>query len=92
MTQKERETNKNTQNKTQEREFSLEDFHIDTKYRTHMIKEINESLLGQTIKIGGWIESIRNHGDLIFIDLREDGEIFQIKISQDIFGDLKAIE
>jgi len=34
---------------------------------------------------------MRDHGDLIFIDLREDGEIFQIKVSKDVFGSLAEV-
>lgn len=41
--------------------------------------------------IAGWIHAIRDHGDLLFIDLREDGEIFQIKFSREVFGDIERI-
>lgn len=37
------------------------------------------------------MHSIRDHGDLVFIDLREDGEIFQVKFSRDVFGDIDQI-
>lgn len=37
------------------------------------------------------MHAIRDHGELIFIDLREDEEIFQIKFSREVFGDIDQI-
>jgi aspartyl-tRNA synthetase len=60
-------------------------------YRDVMLKHIDESYLGKELQITGWIASIRDHGDLVFIDLREDGEIFQIKFTREVFKDLDEI-
>ena len=36
------------------------------KYRTHFIKDITIELVGQDIKVSGWIENIRDHGACCF--------------------------
>lgn len=64
---------------------------ILTHYREYMLKDIDESYLGKTLQLTWRIASIRDHGDLVFIDLREDGEVFQIKCSRDRFPDLDII-
>ena len=39
-------------------------------HRTHNFSEITEKIVGEKIKVAGWIETIRDHGGLVFIDLR----------------------
>jgi len=48
-------------------------------YRDCNIGEISESLIGQTIKVAGWVENIRDHGGVSFIDLR------------DMYGELQVV-
>jgi aspartyl-tRNA synthetase len=43
-------------------------------------KELNEAV-GQNVKIGGFVHTIRDHGGLIFIDLRSSNEVLQCVIS-----------
>ena len=47
-------------------------------YRDYKCAEINEKLVGKTIKVAGWVSSIRDHGGVEFIDLRDDSGILQI--------------
>lgn len=63
---------------------------LDT-YRDCPINCIDESFLWKEITIAWWIHAIRDHWELIFIDLREDGEIFQVKFSREVFGDIDQI-
>ncbi len=52
------------------------------KYRTHNCSELNKSNVGQTVKLSGWVHSKRDHGSLIFIDLRDHFGLTQIVIDQ----------
>ena len=42
------------------------------EYRSHYCSELNISNLDQEVKLSGWIDTIRDHGNLIFIDLRDN--------------------
>ena len=37
-------------------------------YRTKLLNEVSENDIGSTIKIAGWVENIRDHGGVSFID------------------------
>ena len=41
------------------------------KYRTHNCNELTKAQVGQQVRIAGWIENIRDHGGVIFLDLRD---------------------
>lgn len=47
-------------------------------YRSHNIGEIGEGLLDRQIRVGGWIENIRDHGGISFIDLRDQYGVVQV--------------
>jgi aspartyl-tRNA synthetase len=46
--------------------------------RTHYCAEINEKHIGDEITVAGWVSSRRDHGGLIFIDLRDKDEVVQL--------------
>lgn len=52
------------------------------KYRTHNCSELNKTHVSQTVKLSGWVHSKRDHGSLIFIDLRDHFGLTQIVIDQ----------
>ena len=52
-------------------------------YRTHTCNELDESYINKTVKLAGWIDTIRDHGGIIFIDLRDHYGVTQIVISDD---------
>ena len=41
------------------------------KYRTHTCSEVTEKHSGETVKLSGWIHRKRDHGNLLFFDLRD---------------------
>lgn len=47
-------------------------------YRTKLLNEISENDIGSTIKIAGWVENIRDHGGVSFIDLRDMYGVMQV--------------
>ena len=52
-------------------------------YRTHHCEDVNTSLVGQTITVSGWIENIRDHGGVLFLDLRDNTETLQTVSNDD---------
>lgn len=52
------------------------------KFRSHKCHELNKDNIEQTVKLSGWVHSKRDHGSLIFIDLRDHYGITQIVIDQ----------
>ena len=53
------------------------------KFRTHTCGEINLSHTGQQIKISGWLHNKRDHGGLLFIDLRDHYGLTQVVIEEE---------
>jgi len=53
------------------------------KYRSYNCSELRKINIGEEIKLSGWIKTIRDHGGVLFIDLRDHYGITQITISED---------
>ena len=47
-------------------------------YRDLTMKEIGEQHIGQTLQAAGWVENIRDHGGVSFIDLRDMYGVLQV--------------
>ena len=47
-------------------------------YRDFTMKEIGEQHIGQTLQAAGWVENIRDHGGVSFIDLRDMYGVLQV--------------
>ena len=58
-------------------------------YRDLTMKEISEQQIGQTLQVAGWVENIRDHGGVSFIDLRDMYGVLQVVIRKP--GLLKGI-
>ena len=49
-------------------------------YRTHTCGELRKADAGKQVRVSGWIHSVRDHGGVIFIDLRDNYGLTQIVI------------
>ncbi len=64
------------------------------KYRTHKCNELRKEDLDKKISLAGWINKKRDHGNLLFIDLRDNYGITQCIIDKDnkYFSDLEKMQ
>ena len=65
---------------------------IKDVYRTHKASEISEKNISEKVTLAGWVSSVRDHGELMFIDLRDSSqEIFQVRLSRESFPNLDEL-
>ena len=65
---------------------------IKDEYRTHLISDISEENISEEVTFSGWVSSVRDHGELIFIDLRDSSnEVFQVRLSRESFPNLDEL-
>ncbi len=47
-------------------------------YRTHNCNELSKQNINETVRLAGWVDTVRNHGGIIFVDLRDHYGVTQI--------------
>ena len=52
-------------------------------YRSHTCNELNASNVGESIRLSGWVHRVRDHGGILFIDLRDHYGMTQILADPD---------
>ena len=61
-------------------------------YRTHNCNEITKDHVGQEIRLSGWVHRKRDHGQLLFIDLRDHYGLTQLVTEGDaMFDELSRV-
>ncbi|WP_434288490.1 aspartate--tRNA ligase [Celeribacter sp. SCSIO 80788] len=62
-------------------------------YRSHTCAELNQSNVGDTVRLSGWVHRIRDHGGILFVDLRDHYGMTQVLCDPDspVFSALEKV-
>ncbi|WP_370230204.1 aspartate--tRNA ligase [Cognatishimia sp.] len=62
-------------------------------YRSHTCVDLNKSNVGDTVRLAGWVHRVRDHGGVLFIDLRDHYGITQVIADGDspVFSELEKV-
>ena len=53
------------------------------QYRTVSCGELREENIGQQVRVAGWVENIRDHGGVMFLDIRDEYGVLQVVVHND---------
>ena len=67
--------------------YFLEEFSHNSK--KVLCSEIDESLLGQSIVVAGWVQNQRDHGHFAFLDLKDNTGVLQVFLDLDLLKKFK---
>ncbi len=62
-------------------------------YRSHTCADLNKSNVGDNVRLSGWVHRIRDHGGILFVDLRDHYGITQVLCDPDspVFADMEKV-
>ena len=62
-------------------------------YRSHSCAALTKANVGETVRLSGWVHRIRDHGGVLFIDLRDHYGVTQVLCDPDspVFKDVEKV-
>ena len=57
---------------------------MNNRYRTNYCGKVSEKDIDKEVRLSGWIENIRDHGGIIFVDLRDETGVVQLVSNDDL--------
>ncbi|WP_298492415.1 aspartate--tRNA ligase [uncultured Maritimibacter sp.] len=62
-------------------------------YRSHTCADLNKSNVGDTVRLSGWVHRVRDHGGILFIDLRDHYGVTQVLADPDspVFKEVEKV-
>ncbi|MGR3455373.1 aspartate--tRNA ligase [Pseudooceanicola sp.] len=62
-------------------------------YRSHTCADLNKSNVGETVRLSGWVHRVRDHGGVLFIDLRDHYGVTQVLCDSDspVFREVEKV-
>lgn len=62
-------------------------------YRSHTCADLTKTNVGETVRLSGWVHRIRDHGGILFVDLRDHYGITQVLCDPDspVFSELEKV-
>ncbi|MEQ9695762.1 aspartate--tRNA ligase [Shimia sp. SDUM112013] len=62
-------------------------------FRSHTCADLNKSNVGETVRLSGWVHRVRDHGGILFIDLRDHYGVTQVLCDPDspVFAEMEKV-
>lgn len=60
--------------------------------RSHYCSDVNETMIGTTVTVCGWVHNRRDHGGVIFLDLRDSSDLVQVVYEPELSDVFKVAE
>ncbi|WP_204112919.1 aspartate--tRNA ligase [Shimia biformata] len=62
-------------------------------FRSHTCADLNNSNVGETVRLSGWVHRVRDHGGILFIDLRDHYGVTQVLCDPDspVFSEMEKV-
>ncbi|WP_375260199.1 OB-fold nucleic acid binding domain-containing protein, partial [Citreimonas sp.] len=62
-------------------------------FRSHTCADLNKAHVGETVRLAGWVNRIRDHGGVLFVDLRDHYGITQVLCDPDspVFAEVEKL-